>query len=199
MTALGDPANNPADALVLVDSEDREIGFRSKEECHRGAGILHRAFSVFVFNRRGELLLQQRSAAKPLWPLYWSNSCCSHPRRGEAVEAAARRRLREEIEIDCALTYLYKFEYQARFGDVGAEHELCWVFAGIADGEPTLNAAEIAACRYVTPQELTAEIARDASRFTPWLLLEWAEISAHHLSRILPSAALAPATATRGR
>ena len=94
MSALNAPANNPLDTLILVDSDDRETGFLSKEECHRGQGTLHRAFSVFVFNREGEILLQQRSGSKPLWPLYWSNSCCSHPRRGEHVEAAARRRLR---------------------------------------------------------------------------------------------------------
>lgn len=199
MTALGDPANNPGESLILVDAGDREIGFRSKEECHRGDGVLHRAFSVFVFNGEGQLLLQQRSAGKPLWPLYWSNSCCSHPRRGEAVEAAAVRRLREELALTCDLEFLYKFEYQARFGDVGAEHELCWVFAGFGDGAPLANPGEIAAWRYVTPQELTAEIAAGPERFTPWLRLEWAEINARHLPRVLGRASVLRAAANRGR
>jgi isopentenyl-diphosphate delta-isomerase len=199
VTALGDPANNPGDALILVDRNDREIGFRSKEECHRGDGVLHRAFSVFVFDREGRLLLQQRSAGKPLWPLHWSNSCCSHPRRGETVEAAAVRRLREELALTCELEFLYKFEYQARFGDVGAEHELCWVFAGFSDGAPLANPGEIAAWRYVTPQELTAEMASGPERFTPWLRLEWPEINARHLARVLSRASVLPAAANRGR
>ena len=84
------------DSLILVDDADRELGYLSKAECHRGRGVLHRAFSLLIFNDAGELLLQQRSAAKRLWPLYWSNSCCSHPRRAETMEAATHRRLQEE-------------------------------------------------------------------------------------------------------
>lgn len=185
MSGLNAPANNPGDSLILVDHDDREQGFLSKEECHRGAGILHRAFSVFLFNRSGETLLQQRSAAKPLWPLFWSNSCCSHPRRGETVEAAARRRVREELGLSCELVFLYKFEYQAGFADVGAEHELCWVYAGFTEGTAMANAAEIAACRYVSASALTAEVAADPARFTPWLKLEWAEIRTRYLAQIL--------------
>lgn len=167
-----------------MDHEDQEVGFCSKVECHRGAGTLHRAFSVFLFNQDGKILLQQRSAQKPLWPLFWSNSCCSHPRRGETVEGAARRRVREELGVNCRLQFLYKFEYQARFGEVGAEHELCWVFAGYTDGEIRVNADEISAWRYVTPLELTGEIAADGARFTPWLRLEWERIRTAFLDQI---------------
>ena len=184
MSILSAPANNPGDTLILVDREDREIGFLSKEQCHQGAGVLHRAFSVFLFNARNEILLQQRSAQKPLWPLHWSNSCCSHPRRGESVEAAALRRVREELCLHCDLAFLYKFEYQATFEDVGAEHELCWVFAGFAEGVVRADAAEIAASRYVSPDDLTAEIAASPERFTPWLKLEWSAISARYLPAI---------------
>lgn len=189
MNALGAPANNPADLLILVDHEDRETGFMSKEDCHRGRGVLHRAFSIFLFDDRGQLLLQQRSAQKPLWPLAWSNSCCSHPRRGEAVEAAASRRLHEELALGAELAFLYKFEYEARYGNIGAEHELCWVFAGFDSGRPAANATEIADWRYVAPAALTAEIAADPARFTPWLRLEWAEITSQHLPWILERAA----------
>ncbi len=188
MNALNAPANNPGDMLILVDGEDRETGFRSKEDCHRGDGLLHRAFSVFIFNRDGEILLQQRSAGKPLWPLYWSNSCCSHPRRGESVEAAARRRLREELALSGELSFLYKFQYQAAYGEVGAEHELCWVFAGFAEGPPTANATEIADWRFIAPAALSTELAAAPGQFTPWLRLEWAEISRRHLPQILARA-----------
>lgn len=188
MSALGAAANNPREQLILVDGADREIGFLSKEECHQGAGRLHRAFSVFLFNSRGELLLQQRSAAKPLWPLHWSNSCCSHPRQGESVEAAAQRRLTEELGLSAKLRLLYKFEYQATYGQVGSEHELCWVFAGFTDQEPHADAGEIAAWRHVSPGSLDTEIAANPAAFTPWLKLEWADITARYRSQLLAAA-----------
>lgn len=87
------------DKLILVNSQDEITGFGDKEECHNGAGILHRAFSVFIFNSQGEVLLQQRSKNKRLWPMYWSNSCCSHPAPGETYEEAALRRIYEELKI----------------------------------------------------------------------------------------------------
>ena len=185
MSALSAPSNNPNEPLILVDHQDREIGYSSKEDCHRGPGQLHRAFSIFLFDAEGRLLLQQRSGTKPLWPLYWSNSCCSHPRRGEAVEVAAERRVREELAISCQPAFLYKFEYRAEFADVGTEHELCWVYAARINAAPIANDDEIAAWRFVQPAELTAEIAATPERFTPWLKLEWAEICARHLENLL--------------
>ena len=91
--------------LILVDDQDREIGFQSKADCHDRDGLLHRAFSLFVFNREGEVLLQRRAANKRLWPLYWSNSCCSHPRRGEEMEEAVHRRLYQELRIRSELEF----------------------------------------------------------------------------------------------
>ena len=102
--------------LILVDDQDRELGFKSKGDCHAGKGVLHRAFSIFVFNGDNELLLQQRSPTKLLWPNYWSNTCCSHPRRGESMDDAVTRRLVQELGFDCPLEFLYKFKYQAQFG-----------------------------------------------------------------------------------
>lgn len=185
MTAARAPVSSPAEPLILVDDEDREIGYLAKEDCHRGDGLLHRAFSVFLFNPAGELLLQQRSASKPLWPLYWSNSCCSHPRRGETVADAAHRRVAEELELACELDYLYKFKYHASFGEAGSEREFCWVYAGYHQGEAVAHPDEIAAFRYLSPEALTREIEAEPQRFTPWLKLEWAEICAHHLPRIM--------------
>jgi isopentenyl-diphosphate delta-isomerase len=179
------PVSSPTESLILVDEQDREIGFHPKAECHEGQGLLHRAFSVFLFNRDGELLLQKRSANKPLWPLYWSNSCCSHPRESESIEEAGRRRIHEELHLDCAVHFLYKFRYQASFGDLGSEHELCHVFFGYTDNDVIAHPEEIAEWRFISPEELTREIAADSSHFTPWLKLEWQQISSEHLDEIL--------------
>src|SRR6185503_4772968 len=99
--------------LVLVNDADEEIGFASKGQCHDGEGLLHRAFSVFLFSPEGEVLLQQRSSQKRLWPGAWSNACCSHPRRGEALDDAMRRRLREELSVEAEVRFLFKFRYSA--------------------------------------------------------------------------------------
>ena len=91
--------SSPEENLILVDSNDKPLGGMSKFDCHQGDGTLHRAFSLFIFNSDDELVLQQRSSDKPLWPLYWSNTCCSHPRTGESMEVATKRRLKEEIGL----------------------------------------------------------------------------------------------------
>ena len=163
--------------LILVDINDREIGSLAKADVHRGGGTLHRAFSLFVFNPAGELLVQQRATGKRLWPGYWSNSCCSHPRRGETMNCAIHRRLWEELALRAELEFLFKFRYHAQYDRHGAEYELCWVYAGRSAQWPQPNADEIAAWRYVTPQALQGEIAGAPETFTPWFKLEWACIS----------------------
>ena len=162
--------------LVLVDADDKEIGVAERMECHVGEGLLHRAFSVFIYGPDGRVLLQQRSAAKPLWPMYWSNACCGHPLPGEDVQRAARRRTREEFGIDCRPRFLYKFIYQARYSEHHSEHELCHVFESEYEGELRPDPAEIAAWRWLAPGELTQEIDSYPERFSPWMKLEWAEI-----------------------
>jgi isopentenyl-diphosphate delta-isomerase len=179
--------------LILVDRSDREIGFLAKADAHVGGGTLHRAFSLFIFNPAGELLLQQRAKGKRLWPGYWSNSCCSHPRRGEGMDTAIRRRLREELGMSAELEFLFKFQYQTKYDVQTAEHELCWVYAGHSAQRPRVNAHEIAGCRYVTPDALQAEIDRAPETFTPWLKLEWARIVRAHTWVLAPrSTAHAP-------
>lgn len=170
--------SSPAERLILVDSNDREVGALPKHDCHVGEGILHRAFSVFIFNSDGDVLLQKRSADKPLWPLYWSNACCSHPRQGEAMDIALERRMREELGIECALTFLYKFEYQAAYEDVGSERELCSVYIGQSDGPFDPNRAELADLRFFTRAELGSMLAKQPGSFTPWFKMEWERISA---------------------
>ena len=171
-----------------MDELDREIGHRAKGECHEGNGILHRAFSIFVFNDSDELLLQKRSAQKPLWPGYWSNTCCSHPRAGETMDVAVSRRLRQELGFDCPLTFLYKFKYHAQYGAVGAEHEYCWVYHGRYSGAVNVNANEIAEWRFVGIDALEAELEARPGRFTPWFKMEWTEISHNHFESILSPA-----------
>jgi isopentenyl-diphosphate delta-isomerase len=174
-----------ADVLILVDEEDNETGSCEKVDCHLGEGKLHRAFSVFLFDPDGKVLIQQRNENKMLWGGYWANSCCSHPRLGETTHDAAHRRVREELGAASDLTFLYKFVYHARFGDVGSEYENCWVFAGHFDGTVNVDPEEIADWRLVTPDELTAEIENHSDRFSPWLKLEWERIRNEFLDQIV--------------
>jgi isopentenyl-diphosphate Delta-isomerase len=175
-----------SDELILVDEADREIGYMDRARCHAGGGILHRAFSLLIFNGNGELLLQQRAPSKALWPLWWSNSCCSHPRRAERIESAARRRLREELGMSCPLHFLFKFRYQAQFDSAGAEHELCSVFIGRSTERVAINPAEINAWRWIGPEALHAEMAAaDQGKFTPWFRLEWERLWREHRDAVL--------------
>jgi len=166
--------------LILVDDNDVEIGSQSKARCHDGDGILHRAFSVFLFNAEGELLLQQRADEKRLWPRYWSNSCCSHPRRGEDVAEAAFRRLDDELNVKATLEFVYKFQYQANYQDLGAEHELCHVFLGRLLNDAAANPTEISALRFVNAADLDQEFIEQPERFTPWMKLEWQRLNSDH-------------------
>ena len=177
--------SSDSEKLILVDELDREIGVRAKSECHAGNGILHRAFSIFVFNGDNELLLQQRSGQKPLWPNYWSNTCCSHPRSGESMDEALSRRLSEELGFDCPLHYLYKFKYHAQYGALGAEHEYCWVYYGRHDGDIDVNVNEVADWRFVDVASLNAELELHTDRFTPWFKMEWVHLSNNFLDDIL--------------
>lgn len=162
--------------LILVDPSDREIGHLSKAQCHHGDGVLHRAFSIFIFNSAGELLLQRRSAEKRLWPLFWSNSCCSHPRLGETMDGATERRLVQELGLATTLHHLYTFKYHAPYLDLGSEHEMCWVFAGLCDEEPHPNSHEIADTRWITADALDHELREQPDSFTPWFTMEWPEV-----------------------
>lgn len=177
-----------SEQLVLVDAADNETGYLSKAECHAGSGVLHRAFSLFIFNRQGRLLLQQRSSEKKLWPLYWSNSCCSHPRKGETMDEATRRRLDEELGIEAELRYLYKFIYQAEYGVIGAEHELCRVYIGRSDQPVRANPKELADWRYAELDEVRGELESNPDVFTPWFKLEWDRLMTdyrHEIDRLV--------------
>lgn len=186
--ARDENVSSDSEELILVDELDREIGHQTKSECHAGNGVLHRAFSIFIFNGDGELLLQRRSGEKALWPNYWSNTCCSHPRRGESMEQAVSRRLVQELGFECPLEYLYKFRYHAQYGSVGAEHEYCWVYYGRYDGPVDVNVREVADWRFIDIKSLDSELEADPERFTPWFKMEWAHIKNEFLDDILEHA-----------
>ena len=163
--------------LILVNAKDDAVGYLDKGSVHDGDGVLHRAFSIFLFNSEGEVLLQQRAQNKRLWPGYWSNSCCSHPRQGEQTSEAAVRRVKQELGVESTPEFLYKFIYQAHFGELGSEHECCSVFIASCDQTVRPNTLEIKAWRWIDPAGLTAEVEANAERFTPWMKQEW-----HHLT-----------------
>ncbi len=171
--------------LILVDENDNEIGYNTKDICHNDLGILHRAFSIFIFNDQKKLLLQKRSKEKRLWPMYWSNSCCSHPRKGESYEYATNRRLEEELGLKTDLKYLYKFQYQVKFNDTGSENELCAVYIGKSNELPKINNTEIADWKYISINELDKQFQKNPQDFTPWIKIEWQELRTKYMDQIL--------------
>lgn len=176
--------SSESEQLILVDSNDNPLGVASKGDCHDGQGTLHRAFSLFIFNDQGELLLQQRSPEKRLWGGYWSNSCCSHPRAHESMEQAVHRRLEQELGMAAQLRFVYKFEYQAQFGDLGAEHELCWVYLGRARSEVRANVTEVSDWRYVSVVDLEREMGDAPGTFTPWFKMEWSRLNEEFAAQV---------------
>ena len=153
--------------VILVDGDDRAIGQMEKLAVHR-EGLLHRAFSVFVFDGDGRLLLQRRASGKYHSPGLWSNTCCGHPRPGEETRAAARRRLVEEMGLRCELTYVHSFIYRAELGNGLWEHELDHVFVGTTRNEPSPHPDEVAEWRAVPRAALEAELVNAPDAFTVW-------------------------------
>jgi isopentenyl-diphosphate delta-isomerase len=154
--------------VVLVDQQDREIGTEEKLAAHR-RGVLHRAFSVFVFDGKGRLLLQRRAAGKYHSAGLWSNTCCGHPRPGEPTDRAARRRLLEEMGFDCPLTPVFSFIYRADLGAGLSEHELDHVFIGRHAGAVRPDPSEVSEWRAVPMGELLDDLAQNPARYSVWL------------------------------
>lgn len=153
--------------VILVNAEDAPIGTAGKLEAHE-RGALHRAFSVFAVNARGEILLQRRAAGKYHGGGLWSNSCCGHPRPGEPTAEAARRRLLEELGIDCPLQPVFSFTYRAQMPGGLTEHEIDHVFAGRVDRDPHPDPTEVEAWRWATPDEILTSLQAKPSAYTPW-------------------------------
>jgi isopentenyl-diphosphate Delta-isomerase len=155
------------DHVILVDESDTEIGTMEKMTAHR-LGVLHRAFSAFIFNSKGEMLLQQRALSKYHSGGLWTNTCCSHPRLGESVENAAERRLMEEMGMTSTFSSQFSFLYRAHLDSDLIEHELDHVLVGYSDDIPNPNPSEVASWRYVSLNAIREEIDANQHDFTEW-------------------------------
>lgn len=156
--------------VILVDESDNAIGTMEKMEAHR-KGVLHRAFSVLLFDSSGKVLLQKRANNKYHSRGLWTNTCCSHPLPGESLEEATRRRLSEEMGIDLQPTFSYSFIYQATLDQDLVEHEFDHVFAGTFDGTPVINKKEVDDWKYMDLNELRADMALHPESYTVWFKL----------------------------
>ena len=159
------------EAIILVDSRGRTLGIGDKTACHRGAGILHMAFLVIIFNDKGELLLARRSKHKALWPGYWDGTIASHYHPAEDRMARVRDRVFEELGIRCErVDRLFNFLYQAAYREVGSEYELCDVYVaqGIDAGRIAPDGKEISECRLLSLKDLSKEAPLHHQDWTPW-------------------------------
>jgi isopentenyl-diphosphate delta-isomerase len=155
--------------IILVDEHDREIGTEEKLAGHRDGGRLHRAFSVFIFNGRGEMLLQRRSERKYHFRGKWTNACCGHPRPGEELARAAHRRLQEELGFDTALREVFSFVYHAADPESGlTEHEFDHVLVGTFDGPAHPSPEEVGAVRWMQRSELERDLVQHPGQYSAW-------------------------------
>lgn len=153
--------------VILVDTNDKPIGTMEKMEAHE-KGLLHRAFSIFVFNQKKELLIHQRAFEKYHSGGLWTNTCCSHPRENETTEAAAHRRLVEEMGFDCSLEKRFDFIYKATLDKGLTEHEFDHVFIGEYEAEIIPNPNEVAAWKYIALDKLYKDVAENPEHYTAW-------------------------------
>jgi isopentenyl-diphosphate delta-isomerase len=156
------------DTLILVDSEDNVVGYGEKENCHLIPTKLHRAFSIFVINSKREMLVHKRSSLKKTWPGFWTNACCSHPRKGETLEEATKKRLLFEMGFTCSLEYFFRFEYKADYDKIYGENEVDHVFFGLYDGTPNPNGDEVEEWKFIGLSELLEDVKVNDARYTPW-------------------------------
>lgn len=155
--------------LIVVNKKDEIVGYENKEKCHQEEGILHRAFTIFIFNKKNQVLIQKRSNFKKLWPLFWETSCSSHPRKGETVLKAAKKRLKKELNFTCRLKPTGKFQYQAPYKNIGSENEICYILVGKYNKEVKSNPKEAADWQWIDFKELRKDVARQPQQYAPWL------------------------------
>lgn len=167
-----------AEQVVVVSENDEILGLMEKMEAHEN-GILHRAFSVFLFNDKGEMLLQKRASGKYHSPNQWTNAVCSHPKIDETYLEGAQRRLNEELGITADLTEKFSFIYKADVGQNLWEHELDHVFTGNYEGSFVLNNDEVSEVRYISMQQLDEEMNANPENFTEWFKIILKEYKDH--------------------
>jgi isopentenyl-diphosphate Delta-isomerase len=156
--------------VILVDEQDHEIGTMEKMEAHR-KGLLHRAFSIVIFNSKGEMLLQQRAAEKYHSGGLWTNACCSHPRPGETLEDAGKRKLLQEMGFSCNLNYSHKFIYKVELDNQLTEYEWDYVLVGNYDGTPVVNPLEAQAWKYQSLASIRKHANENPEDYTCWFRL----------------------------
>jgi isopentenyl-diphosphate delta-isomerase len=161
--------NERSEEIVLVDASDNTVGFETKLGAHENGGKLHRAFSIFVFNDRGKMLLQRRAEAKYHFGGLWTNACCGHPKRGERLQDAAGVRLRQEFGFRTGLEEIFSFIYRATDAKSGmTEYEFDHVFYGEFNGQPSPNPDEIDDWKWVDLTELLVDLESNPQDYTPW-------------------------------
>lgn len=171
--------------LILVNENDEVVGFEEKVKCHLNKGMLHRAFTVFLLNDKGQILIQKRTASKMLWPLYWETTCSSHPRENESYEDSGTRRLKEELGINAPLKVVDKFTYHSFYKDVGAEHEVCAVLAGqYNEKEISFNDNEVADLKWISIDDLKKELSKNPQDYAPWLEIAFKRLLNQHGNKL---------------
>ena len=161
--------------VILVDENDKPLGTMEKMEAHE-KGVLHRAFSVFIFNEKGELMLQQRALSKYHSPGLWTNTCCSHPREGEDTEAAAHRRLVEEMGFDCEIDEAFSFLYNSEVGQGLTEHEYDHVFIGHYNSSPEINPGEVNSYKFMKMEDIREDMNNNPEKYTVWFRIAFDEV-----------------------
>ena len=164
--------------VILVDENDRQVGLMEKQAAHVNPH-LHRAFSIFIFNSKGELLMQQRALSKYHSPGLWTNTCCSHPRDGETLTEATSRRLMEEMGMTCEMHEVYTFIYKAPVGQGLTEHEFDHVWIGRSDDTPQINREEVESWKYMSLSDLKKDIQLHPELYTEWFKITFEEMSRH--------------------
>ena len=153
--------------VILVNEKNEQLGLMPKMEAHEKA-LLHRAFSVFIFNDSNQLLLQQRAETKYHSPLLWTNTCCSHQRNGETNIEAGKRRLKEEMGFSCELNEVTSFIYKAPFDNGLTEHELDHILVGYYNNNPEINEEEVENFKWMTLEEVKGQIEDNQKLYTEW-------------------------------
>jgi isopentenyl-diphosphate delta-isomerase len=166
--------NQKAEYITIVDKNGKYLGKEEREKCHRGVGILHSAFLVMIFNEKHELMLAKRSKRKSLWPDFWDGTVASHYHSQKNQETTVKKRIYDEIGIDCDhVEFQFNFYYQAKYKDIGTEHEICDVFEArnIKRADVSPNKLEISEFKFIDMPKLKKELQENSKMYAPWLLI----------------------------